>query len=122
MIRKNYDRGYHFKADNGKTCSELIRYNFFPNTAKNKKKFSIKDFLGKCDQIRRKLRIWSSLMKKSLIKSFIFCTVKIAEAPIKIWGLSFRNVISYEKKSCYVVGSGKVQLVIASCIDIYQLP
>ena len=29
-------------------------------------KFSIKDFLSKCDQFRRKLRIWSHLLKKSL--------------------------------------------------------
>ena len=27
--------------------------------------FSIKEFFSKCDQIRRKLRIWSGLMKKS---------------------------------------------------------
>ena len=27
-------------------------------------KFSIKDFFSKCDQIRRKLRIWSYLLKK----------------------------------------------------------
>ena len=35
-------------------------------------KFSIKDFFKKCDQICRKLRIWSHLMKKFLIKNFIF--------------------------------------------------
>ena len=34
------------------------------NTAQ-KMKFSIKDFFSKCDQIRRKLRIWSHLLKKS---------------------------------------------------------
>ena len=38
-------------------------------------KFSIKDFFNKCDQIRRKLRIWSHLRKKSLMKNFIFCAV-----------------------------------------------
>ena len=32
-------------------------------------KFSIKDFLSKCDQIRRKLRIWSHLLKKSLMET-----------------------------------------------------
>ena len=43
-----------------------------------KMKFSIKDFFSKCDQIRRKLRIWSHLLKKSLMEmeSFIFCSVK----------------------------------------------
>ena len=37
-----------------------------------KKRFSIKDFFSKYDQIRRKLRIWSHLLKKSLMKNFIF--------------------------------------------------
>ena len=39
-------------------------------------KFSIKDFFSKRDQIRRKLRIWLHLMKKSLVENFIFCLVK----------------------------------------------
>ena len=38
-------------------------------------KFSIKDLFGKYDQIRRKLQIWSQLLKKSLMKNFIFCAV-----------------------------------------------
>ena len=40
-----------------------------------KMKYSIKDFFSKCDQIRRKLQIWSQLLKKSLMKNFIFCVV-----------------------------------------------
>ena len=38
-------------------------------------KFSIKGFFSKCDQIHRKmrkLRIWSHLLKKSLMKNVIF--------------------------------------------------
>ena len=35
-----------------------------------KMKFSIKEFFSKCDQIRRKLRIWSHLLKKSLMENF----------------------------------------------------
>ena len=35
-------------------------------------KFSIKDFFSKCDQIRMKLQIWQHLLKKSLMKNFIF--------------------------------------------------
>ena len=35
-------------------------------------KFSIKDFSSECEQIHRKLRIWSYLLKKYLIESFIF--------------------------------------------------
>ena len=40
-----------------------------------KMKFSIKDFLSKCDQISGFLRIWSHLLKKSLMEKFIFCAV-----------------------------------------------
>ena len=38
-------------------------------------KFSIKDFFSKCDQIPRKLRVWSYLLKKSLLENFIFWAV-----------------------------------------------
>ena len=38
-------------------------------------KFSIKGFFSKCDQIRRKLWIWSHLLKKSFMENFIFCAV-----------------------------------------------
>ena len=37
-----------------------------------KMKFYIRDFSSKCDQIRRKLGIWSHLLKKSLMENFIF--------------------------------------------------
>ena len=40
-----------------------------------KMKFSIKGFFSTCDQIRRKLQIWSHLLKKSLMVNFIFCAV-----------------------------------------------
>ena len=39
-------------------------------------KFSNKDIFRKCDQIRRKLQIWSNLLKKSLMENFFFCAVK----------------------------------------------
>ena len=38
-------------------------------------KFSIRDFFSKCDQIRSFLRIWSHLLKKSLMENFTFCAV-----------------------------------------------
>ena len=38
-------------------------------------KFSIKDFFSKCDKIHKKLWIWSHLLKKSLMKNFIFSAV-----------------------------------------------
>ena len=40
-------------------------------------KFSIKDFFSKCDQIDMNLRIWSHLLKKSLLENFIFCAVNV---------------------------------------------
>ena len=55
-------------------CWSLI----LTNTAQ-KMKFSIKDFFSECEQIRRKLRIWSHLLKKSLMGNFIFCVVKVAD-------------------------------------------
>ena len=38
-------------------------------------KFSMKDYFSKCDQICSFLRIWSHLLKKSLMEDFIFCAV-----------------------------------------------
>ena len=41
-----------------------------------KMKFSIIDFFSKCDQIRSFLRIWSHLLKKSIMENFVFCAVR----------------------------------------------
>ena len=35
-------------------------------------KFSLKDFFSKCDQIRKKLLIWSHLLKKYSVENLIF--------------------------------------------------
>ena len=40
-----------------------------------KMEFSINDIFSKYDQIGRKLRIWSHLLKKSLMENCIFCAV-----------------------------------------------
>ena len=44
-------------------------------TLHKKMKFSIKDFFGKYDQIRRKMRVWSHLLQKRLMENFVFCVV-----------------------------------------------
>ena len=49
-----------------------------------KMKFSMKDFSSKCDQVRRKLGIWSHLLKKSLMENFIFCAVIFQKVTIKV--------------------------------------
>ena len=38
----------------------------------------MKDFCSKCDQIRSFLRIWSHLLKNSLMENFIFSLVLMA--------------------------------------------
>ena len=47
------------------------------NVTAQKMKFSIKGFSSKCDQIRRKLRIWSHLLEKYLMEKFVFCAVAV---------------------------------------------
>ena len=42
-------------------------------------KFSIKGFFSKCDQTCSFLRIWSHLLKKSLMENFIFCALLITK-------------------------------------------
>ena len=56
----NYDR---------KFIDEKPDHNFVTT---QKMKFSIKDFFSECEQIQSLLRIWSHLLKKSLIENFIF--------------------------------------------------
>ena len=43
-----------------------------------KMQFSITDFCSKCDQIGRKLRIWSHLLKKSVMENFSFYVVQLS--------------------------------------------
>ena len=45
----------------------------FPFSLHKKIKFSIKEFFSECDQICSFLRIWSHLLKKSLMENFVFC-------------------------------------------------
>ena len=50
-------------------------YSYFHVYNAQKIKFSTKDFSSNCDQICRFLWICSHLLKKSLMKNFIFCPV-----------------------------------------------
>ena len=42
-----------------------------------KRKLSIRDFFGKCEQIHSFVSICSHLLKKSFMESFIFCTMLV---------------------------------------------
>ena len=93
-------------------------------------KFFITDFFSKCDQIRRKLRIWSHLLKKSVMENFIFCTVigsrlktiteyffkQFEMTPLKLEEIS--EAISPEERLCvtlrYVV-TGDAHVTIGAC-------
>ena len=52
------------------------------DTTAQKMKFPIKDFFSKFDQIRRKLQIWSHLLKKSLMENFIFLCSALLTKPL----------------------------------------
>ena len=54
-------------------------------------KFFIKDFFSKCDQIQRKLWIWSHLLKKSLMENLIFCALVDFEIRLFMPVLMIRN-------------------------------
>ena len=68
-----------------------------------KMKFSIKDFFSKCDQIRRKLQIWSHLLKKSVMENFIFCAVDLMA--ILAWAFTDQNfnVMTFIRTNCWKV-------------------
>ena len=66
-IHQKIDNLWHEKEEDF-FCVWLLKH----ITTAQKMKFSIKDFFSKCDRIRRKLLIWSHLLKKSLMENFIF--------------------------------------------------
>ena len=76
-------------------CHKTIRKNklYKRDYTAQKIKFSIKDFFSKSNQIHCFLRIWSHLMKKSLLENPFFCAVgKGLYWPNKILFFVFRTV------------------------------
>ena len=80
-IRKIFGNEYRYIWVKSVLFQKVLKYYYFilqhPSLVitAQKMKFSIKDFFSKCDQIRSLLRIWSNLLKKSLMENFIFCAV-----------------------------------------------
>ena len=60
-----------------------------------KMKFSIKDFLSKCDQICGKLRIWSHLLKNSLMKNFVSLQYQSSLDPHKVLLLEQKTGLTF---------------------------
>ena len=56
-------------------------------------KFSIKDFYSKCDQILSFLRIWSYLLKKSLMENFIFCSAFLRRCLITLFKMGILGLL-----------------------------
>ena len=67
------------------------------NTAQ-KMKFSIKDFFHKCDQICTFLRIWSHLLKKSLMKNFFSCAVSRKSMMMSNYNKNLKNPFEGNQK------------------------
>ena len=83
----------------GILCWCPLKSGLFMHVVAQKMKFSIKDFFSKCDQIRKKLRIWSHLLKKSIMENFLFCAV-VAAREGSIWDYYFwLGVTSFASQS-----------------------
>ena len=91
---------------------------FFTRPTTQKMKFSIKDFFSKCDQIRSFMRIWSHLLKESLMENLIFCVVTLKpwenlcfsvvfksyrKRPVARNGLEIVSPIMVQKKSAKII-------------------
>ena len=60
-----------------------------------KMEFSMMDFFSTCEQISRKLRIWSHLLKKSLMENFNFCAVYLEHCQASLIKLSLRKFAAF---------------------------
>ena len=77
----------------------MIKWYFTNEHSTKNVHFSIKDFFSKCDQIRRKLRIWSHLLKKSLLmENLIYCKVEASKSRFNEADLILRK--PYKKIRC----------------------
>ena len=79
-------------------------------------KFSIKNFFCNCDQILRKLWIWSHLRKKSLIETLIFNAMwdQIRDFLLRLEVLYLRNESHIDFRTQSVImtlGGGEVSLM-----------
>ena len=112
-----------------KACKNKNFVIFSLSTAQ-KMKFSMKDFFSKCDQICRKLRIWSYLLKKSLMKNFISCAVffilqlkiinKITSVKMYVVSFSFHRLNLQSVARCNSQVTKLDQLFFSNFIFVYN--
>ena len=108
-----YLRSYEMLTQEFAESSWYITYYY---TAQ-KMKFSVEDFFSKCGQIRRKLRIWSHLLKKSFMENFILCAVH------RLWLSSTLLLITHDSHSRlpWVNVSITVSVGINLCLLLYSV-
>ena len=78
-----------FKSRNPKCLSLLNLHHLWIQlnaTRHCAKKFSIKYFVSKCDQVRSFLQIWSHLLQKPLMENLIFCAVQFRRVEVPSLG------------------------------------
>ena len=102
QVRQNPHRGlfYAMLVTMSKGCVKFdwhIHLNLSHTT--QKMKLSIKDFFSNCDLIRRKLWIWSHLLKKSFMENLIFCAVSgiILSSYPEVFGKIVRRIENISK-------------------------
>ena len=91
---------------------KALNHDLLANEHCIKMKFSIKDFFSKCDQIRIFLRIWSHLLKKSLMANFTvlqwafyLCNTD-KWFTIRYWNIAYQVYLSADHGSLKRSGEG----------------
>ena len=69
-------------------------------------KFSIKDFFSKCEQIRRKFRVWSYILEKSLMENFSFSAVNLTIARISLKSDISQQILTCSKSTIKILKKG----------------
>ena len=70
--------GWNLTSVTSNSEASSVPSNKFANIhTPQKMKSSIQDIFSECDQIRKKLWVWSDLLKESLIENFVICAVSV---------------------------------------------
>ena len=80
---KRYKDAKPRQAKIWKMITSLRFIKFLPRNKCTKNEVFQYGIFGKCDQIRKKLRIWPHLLNNSLMENFIFCAVNMEKIFLK---------------------------------------
>ena len=62
----------------------------------------MKDFFGKCDQSRRKLRIWLHLLNKSLMENLFFVQYAMCNVSVFLEKSSIKKLVLQETQRNFI--------------------